>query len=228
MYARAFWTILVCLAALLLALPAAAVTVGLSEMSSDFGEPNEPTDPNDIPANVTIEVGEFDGTNAGDELRITIDNTLSTYDVSEFWLNYSSDVASVDSLLSFPDLDGGWDLQGSTSVDGFGTFAFGATVDGGVAGVGATVDLVENGSSEVFLLAFTCVGGATCTEDDFNQNNDPQGKAVALKFRNGLNTVDGDSAWGASGSNSPPATPEPGTLLLGGIALLVAARLRRR
>jgi hypothetical protein len=122
-------------------------------MSSDFGEPNEPTDPNDIPANVTIEVGELDGTNAGDELRITIDNTLSTYDVSEFWLNYSSDVASVDSLLSFPDLDGGWDLQGSTSVDGFGTFAFGATVDGGVAGVGATVDLVENGTSEVFLLA---------------------------------------------------------------------------
>jgi hypothetical protein len=213
--------------------PASALTIQLSEMTSeqeeidddDCGLPDCGTPASVLDAVVSFEIGEFDGGNSGDELRITVENT-SDYDISEVWFSVSSDFTGF-SILSPGDsgADDGYDLvTTSTIVDGFGSFNLGLLVD---ADVNLNDDLIGNGETHVIVLSFTCSG--TCDESDLILN--AEGKLVAAKFINGGAVFEeeeggNDSAFGASGTGA--VVPEPSLALLigAGLAGLFAARRR--
>ena len=222
-------------AALLLAsAPASALTIQLSEMTSEqeeidddlCGLPDCGTPASVLDALVSFEIGEFDGGNAGDELRITVQNT-SDYDISEVWFSLSSDFTGF-TILSPSDsgADDGYDLvTGATDVDGFGNFNLGLLVD---MDVNANDDLIESGETHQIILSFTCSG--TCDEDDLVENG--MSKLVAAKFINGGEVfeedVEGgnDSAYGASGSGA--LVPEPSVAWLVGVGLAGWFAARRR
>jgi hypothetical protein len=228
-----FGFVAVAAAFLLGSAPAWALSIQLSEMTSEQEEIDDDTcglalcgtPASVLDALVSFEIGEFDGGNAGDELRITVQNT-SDYDISEVWFSLSSDFTGF-SILSPSDsgADDGYDLiTGATNVDGFGDFNLGLVVD---MDVNLNDDLIENGETHVIILSFTCSG--TCDEGDLVVNG--SGKLVAAKFINGGAVFEeeeggNDSAFGASGTDAVVPEPSLSWLIGVGLAGLFAARRR--
>ena len=208
--------------AILMPLSASAVSVTLSDMSSESEEGGTPAAVLD--GIVGFQIGEFDGGNAGDEIQITFENTTSggfgagDYDVSEIWLSLSSDITIGSVLSPASGTDLGWELAAPPPVmiNGFGMFNLGLTLFGNV---NSNPDLILPGETATILLSFVC--GGTC--DDSDLINNLAGKAVAAKFINGGDAYGdpNDSAFGAS------PIPEPSTALLMGLGL-VGMGLRRR
>jgi hypothetical protein len=228
-----FGYVAVAAAFLLASAPAWALTIQLSEMTSEqeeidddvCGLPDCGTPASVLTALVSFEIGEFDGGNSGDELRITVNNT-SDYDISEVWFSLSSDFTGF-TILSPSDsgADDGYDLiTAVTNVDGFGNFNLGLLVD---MDVNLNDDLIESGETHVIILSFTCSG--TCDEDDLVEND--MSKLVAAKFINGGAVFEeeeggNDSAYGASGSGA--LVPEPSVAWLIGVGLVGLFAARRR
>jgi len=193
-------------------------------MSSEAGEvPGTPASALD--GVVGFDIGEFDGANAGEEIRITFENTTSggfgagNYDVSEIWLNVSSDITIGSILSPTSGVDLGWELGAPPPqmVDGFGDFNLGVVL---IGDVNVNPDLILPGEIATILISFSCVG--TC--DSGSVENNLKGKAAAAKFINGGN-IHGDlndSAFGAS------PIPEPSTALLLGLGLAGLTTYRRR
>lgn len=205
------------LAGLLLAGSAQAVSVTLSTETSDA------TPASQLDAIVTFEVGEFDGGNLGDELRITLHNPTvgeggdALFNLSEVFWNSSASVTNL-TLLSAThsvngDVMGLWDpVLANMLADGFDTFDW-QLMDG----VGApSLGIVMPGEDVVFILDIDGVGPIDA--NDFLQQG-TLGFLVSVKFVNGPGD---DSAWGA-------IVPEPHTALLVGLGLLgLGFRGRRR
>jgi len=216
--------ILTAAVAILMPLSASAVSITLSDMSSEAGEvPGTPASALD--GVVGFDIGEFDGANAGEEIRITFENTTSggfgagNYDVSEIWLNVSSDITIGSILSPTSGVDLGWELGAPPPqmVDGFGDFNLGVVL---IGDVNVNPDLILPGEIATILISFSCVG--TC--DSGSVENNLKGKAAAAKFINGGN-IHGDlndSAFGAS------PIPEPSTALLLGLGLAGLTTYRRR
>jgi len=214
---------LIALFALLLPLSASALSITLSTMSSESEEGGTPSSPLD--GIVGFEIGEFDGGNAGDEIRLTFENTTSggfgagDYDVSEIWLNLSTEITIGSVLSPASGANLGWDLVAppATGVAGFGDFNLGVALFGNV---NVNPDLILPGETATILISFSCAG--TCDESDVINN--AMGKAAAAKFINGGPAYgdNDDSAFGAS------PVPEPSTALLVGLGLVGLSAHRRR
>jgi hypothetical protein len=208
----------------LAAAPASALTIQLSEMSSEDEEGGTPFSALD--AEVTIEL-------SGVDLKITIDNNTSggfgagDYDISEIWLNISGETISSVSPAGAGSgaTSTGFDLVGPSGVDGFGTFSVGLEVHGDV---NQNPDLIVAGEQNVMLI-LTCLDG-DCSGWSLAQTS--KGKLVAAKFINGGEVFDeeyeggNDSAYGASGTGA--VVPEPLTAWLLGIGLGALALAERK
>jgi hypothetical protein len=204
---------------------ASATTITLSEMSSETDDIPPGTPASALDGIVGFEIGEFDGGNTGDEIRLTFENTTSggfgagDYDVNQIWLSLSSDITIGSILSPATGANLGWELGAPppVTVTGFGLFTLGVTL---IGDVNLNPDLILPGETATILISFSCTG--TCDESDWIDNG--QGKAAAAKFINGGNAFGdpNDSAFGAS------AIPEPSTALLLSLGLVgLAARHRR-
>ena len=91
---------------------ASATSITLSEMSNNEGEANG-VDNDDLGAIFTFVVGDFDA-DVDVELQLTVTNT-STFDINEIFFNTTLDVTGV-SLLSFPNVDDGWNDTGAGNI----------------------------------------------------------------------------------------------------------------
>jgi hypothetical protein len=210
-----FLSVLLVIVSMAIAGSASATSITLSEMSNNEGELGG-VDNLDLDAIFTFEIGNFD-LDADDELQLTVNNT-STFDINEILFNKTANVGIV-SLLTFPNVDAGWNDTGTGMVGGFGSFDVHLVANDPP---GTNQDIVNNGGTDVFVLDFTCLG--VCTVDDFLTEN-VIGKAAAAKFVNGFEALGGDSAYGGS---SLLAIPEPGTALLMGLGLVGLASIKRR
>ncbi|MBW2274956.1 MAG: PEP-CTERM sorting domain-containing protein [Deltaproteobacteria bacterium] len=210
--------------ALVLPFSASAVSIVLSDMSSEDGEvPGTPASVLD--AIVGFEIGEFDGGNAGDEIQLTLQNTTSggpgagDYDVSAFWVNLSSDITIGSILSPGAGANLGWELTAPPpdQLGGLGTFNLGVEL---IGDVNLNPDLIAPGETATILISFSCSG--TC--DDGDVINNLKDKAAAAKFRNGgnVNGDPNDSAFGAS------PVPEPTTAVLLALGLVGIGFARRR
>jgi hypothetical protein len=208
---------------LVLPLSASATSITLSGMSSE-SEADPGTPASVLDAIVGFEIGEFDGGNAGAEIKITLQNTTSggpgagDYDVNAIWLNVSSEITIGSILSPATGANLGWALTAPPAemVDGFGTFNLGVVL---IGDVNLNPDLILPGETATILISFACSG--TCDSSDVLNN--AMGKAAAAKFINGGPVYgDGnDSAFGAS------PIPEPSTGLLVGLGLVGLATRRR-
>ena len=204
---------------------ASATTITLSDMSSESGDIPPGTPASALDGIVGFQIGEFDGTNAGDEIQLTFENTTSggagagNYDVNEIWLSLSSDLSNFSILSPAAGANLGWELGAppATGVAGFGLFNLGVTLNGNF---NTNPDLILPGETATILISFGCTG--TCNESDWINN--ASGKAAAAKFVNGGQAFGdaNDSAFGAS------PIPEPSTALLLSLGLVGLAARRRR
>jgi len=197
--------------AALIALAASAFaseTVTLSTHSSDE------TDPSVLDATVDFAV-------AGSTLTLTVTNltpAVGGYNITEVYLNGSADITG----LTLDPPVSGWAVFTSQHVDGFGIFDFGL-----IDGVDANPETIFPGETQVFTLDIS--GTGPFSEADFVRRNSAGGylgefsgtfdgnrpMVVAAKFVAGPGD---DSAYGA--------VPEPGSLALLGLAVILAFRRR--
>jgi hypothetical protein len=215
---RTFTSLLMLAAVLVLgAAPTAALTINLSEMSSDA----TPASTLDATLDFTV-IG-------GNQLQIVATNTTTPpdeFNINElFWM--ASDAVTSLTLVSAShsvngDVFSAWNpVETGVHVAGFGDFDFGLTTAGGQT----EPSLIQPGNSITFVFDITgacaAAGPPDCDPfDDFLSIGNAAGKSVAGKFVNGPGD---DSAFGAS-------VPEPGTFALGALGLLglaLQSRLRR-
>jgi hypothetical protein len=199
------------LALLLLAAPAGAGTISLSDMSSEQEEGGTP--PEVLTADLTFTV-------VGNTLTLDVDN-LSNYDIAELYFNSTSDITSL--TLDQPPTDADWLLIGPQSVSSFGTFDHHVSVQGSINQSSATI---LSGTSQTLQFTLDCAGGATCDMADFIVNNDG-GKAVAAKFQRGGEVFDDNFPGGDDSAIGASPVPEPGTAALLGLGLVALARVGR-
>lgn len=201
----------------LAAQPADALTITLSDMSSDS-----------TPASTLDAVLDFTVL-GGNQLQIVATNTTTApdeFNINQlFWMG-SGDVTSLTLVSATHSVEGdvfdAWNpVETVVHVAGFGDFDFGLT-----EGVGETnPDVIQPGNSVTFVFDITgaCATALDCDPvDDFLSVATANGKSVAGKFVNGPGD---DSAFGASAP-----IPEPGTFALGALGLLglaLQSRLRR-
>jgi hypothetical protein len=207
MLSRPVSAAVICALFAVVAAPAGATVIGLSEMSSEQEEGGTP--PGVLLANMDFGI-------SGSTLTLEVTN-FSDYDITELFFNASRDITALS--IDSPPTDSGWALLSNATPTGpeLGTFDFHLEVQGDINVSSATI---SSGTSQTLQLSFTCDGGATCDMLDFALDN-AAGKAVAAKFVNGGPAFgdDNDSAWGASGEGAPPV-PEPGTAALLGVGLM--------
>jgi hypothetical protein len=227
---------------LAIASPSSALTLTLSDMSSEPG-----TNPvGDLLADITFAVSGCGISNC--TLTVTLDNRTDenagvTYDINELGFNATFAVFNSPDLTyqsatknGATDVTAGWSFfeedavdDPDTHLDGFGIFDF-ALQDG----VGMSPSLAGPGD----MIAFVFLAPAGISDADFLQlSSQTTGgtnflKFAAAKFINmdpvGFNTCGGtgdkpcDSAYGAT------AIPEPATIALAGMGLVWLAYLGRR
>jgi hypothetical protein len=192
---------------------ASGAAIGLSLFSSDE------TPAALLDAAVEFEVGDFDGANAGDELRITLTNPSQgvggdgLFNINELYWNGSAAVTGLTLLGATHsvngDVTGLWGpVESDLRAAGFGIFDFALTDGVGLPALG----IVGPGESAVFVLDIASTGPVTA--DDFAVPN-AAGYSVVAKFVNGPQD---DSGFGA--------VPEPssGVLLALGLVGLCACR----
>lgn len=201
-----------------LAVGAHAVTITLSQASSDA------TDPALLDATMDFTLP------AGDTLSLAVANQ-SDYVINQIFFNGSDDVSSV-TLTAVSDGSAWAASTGpqATKAGPFGTFDFAFSSDGNAEGIasGETVTFT-------FAIGGPCAATLTCDEadfvgpDTFSAPPPPTHLAqAAAKFVQGPGD---DSAFGAStGDEFPPVVPEPaaGVLMGMGLAGLFLAGRRRR
>jgi hypothetical protein len=204
---------LVCLAAILLASSAGASSIVLSTHSSDS------TPASQFDAILDFVVGEFDGANPGDELKLTLTNPLAgdaLFNVNAIYWNAAANVVDLTPLSATHsaagDVLGAWaPVDPDLRADGFGMFDFALT-----DGVGEmNPNIAEPGESIVFIFD---IDGAGVTMTDFVVQN-TMGFLGAGKFVNGPGD---DSGFGAT-------LPEPGAgalMLVGIVCWLGGSRPR--
>jgi len=183
MLSRSLYAGLVCAVIALfsvVAIPAGATVIGLSEMSSEQEEGGTP--PDALLANL-----EFVVTGPG-VLELTVDNTFvnvygNDYDITDLYFNTSPDIVASSLAITSPPTDAGWALFENVTPAGpmLGTFDYHVQVTGDINTNTATV---ESGSTQTLTFSFSCEALAVCDMDDFVVDN-AAGKAVAAKFQNG-------------------------------------------
>jgi hypothetical protein len=217
-------------ATLFFAVPAHAITIQLSQMTSEQEEIDDDlcavspcgTPAGVLDATVAVEI-------SGTDLKITIDND-SAYDISAVWINISGETVSAVSPAAAG--DSGYELTAPPAemVDGFGDFNVGVAVAGDV---NLNDDRIDSGEQDVMIL-LSCLDG-DCSDAVLVDN--AKGKAVAAKFINGGAVYDesaandpggsnNDSAFGASSAGAVVPEPALGALALAGLAGLVGRRRR--
>lgn len=198
---------------MLIAGPAAALTLNLSDVSSDS-----------TPASLLSAQLQFDVTDT--TLSLTVRNltlTATPYAISGVFFNASTDVSGL-SFVGAQQNRTGWaffDSGKGVSGAGFGNFDF-------ALGAGSNSGGIQFGGSNVFRFSITCKAGAICDASDFGGIPSTGGARLAVAGLNFVNGPGGDSAFGASTQGMP--VPEPGTaaLLIFGLAGLAACRGARR
>jgi hypothetical protein len=236
-------SVLLASALLLLGAPATALTIALSEMSS------EPvTNPaGDLSADVTFSVSGCGVSSC--TLTIVLDNRTDengsgvTYDISQLGFNASFSVVAATDLTFVSathstngDVLGRWTLHEQdlandpdTHLDGFGIFDFALVTGNGN-------NAAQAGPGDTITFVFTAPAGISDANFDTLSAQTPSGdqqlKTVTAKFVE-MDPV-GFSTCGASGSKDCDSAyggsvPEPATawLVLAGLAGLACARRRR-
>ena len=200
----------------LVAGPARAATLTLSQLSSDE------TDPSLLDAT-------FDFIVSGSTLTLTVAND-SAYQIHEIYFNATSDVESL--TLTSP--TSGWLMELNDSADGFGQFDFAILGARGVPRRG--IQTILSGASETFTFTIIPADGASVDDLDFvtQLSTIPPGSRPSLgaaKFMRGPND---DSAFGATQDGPtptppgpPPVIPVPAAAPMG-LALLAMIGLFRR
>lgn len=193
--------VLVTAAAAMLAAPATATIITLSNASSDV-----------TPASFLDATFDFEVT--GITLTLTVTNTTivpNTFNINELYFNGSDNVLG----LTVDSIPLGWNLLTNQMADGFGVFGFALIYGGPEDGP----YVINPGETTVFTFT---IDGLAEKVDFVNELSDalPEQTAAfaAAKFVVG---PDDDSAFGAF-------VPEPGTVALLGLAGLLGLRRRRR
>jgi len=223
-------------AAVLWTAPATAVTINLSQLSSDS-----------TPA--ALLKAHFDFAVAGDNtaktLTITVTNDTTgvvdgmpdvsdAYNINEIFFNASSDVTSLsiasathsaagDVLAEWSPLD--------TAVSGggvFGKFSYGLAAAGGQL----EPSLIGPAENVVFVFDITAGDLSLVDVSDFTSvlSTNPPGSVPSLIQAKFVNGAGDDSAFGATQDEEFPPIPEPGSamLLASGLFGLALAGSRRR
>lgn len=208
---RRGWIASLALALVAWAGAANALTIPLSEYSSDAVDPNDPipTDPADLTATLHFDV-------IGTTLVLGVDNQ-SQFDITAIYFNASSDVGGLLlGAVSGTDDDAGWSLVTSgnkTKAAGYGTFDFMLERKGKAAGPGGHKGVLA-GTTASFTFDVSGTGPVDGT--DFHDGTS-EGYLAAAKFQKGPGD---DSAFGT-------VTPEPGPALLFAVGFLTVAAVRR-
>jgi hypothetical protein len=190
--------------------PAAALTIVLSQFSSDE------TSADVLDATLDFSV-------AGDQLTLTVTNDTTApaeYDITEIFFNGASNVTglTLDSATHSAegDVTDLWNLETNVGQGPFGTFDFHLVTDN--SGGNATED-IEPGQTVTFV--FTIAGTGPFSDADFAQlSTIPPGDQPVLAAAKFVHGPDDDSAFGGS-------VPEPATMSLLAAGLLGLAARRR-
>jgi len=206
--------------------PATAVTINLSQLSSDA-----------TPA--ALLAAHFDFAVAGDNtaktLTITVTNDTTgvvdgmpddsnAYNINEMFFNASSEVGSLSVLSATHSAAGDVLAEWSplnTAVSGggvFGKFSYGLAAGGGQL----EPSLIGPGESVLFVFDITAADLSLVDVSDFASvlSTNPPGSVPSLIQAKFVNGAGDDSAFGATQDEEFPPIPEPGSALLLGSGLL--------